>query len=40
MSSKSVHDEKDYQAIRSALTTEFNRLRETYEAPPFVPTSR
>jgi N-acetylglucosamine-6-sulfatase len=37
---KSVHDEKDYQAIRSALTTEFNRLRETYEAPPFVPTSR
>ena len=32
---KSVHAETGYQAIRSALTTEFNRLRDVYEAPPF-----
>jgi arylsulfatase A-like enzyme len=37
---KSVHNEKDYRAIRSALTTEFNRLREKYEAPPFVSNRR
>ena len=32
---RSVHDEQDYRAIRSALTDEFSRLRELYEAPPF-----
>jgi N-acetylglucosamine-6-sulfatase len=32
---RSVHDEQDYQAIRTALTDEFTRLRELYDAPPF-----
>lgn len=34
---KSVHDQPDYKAVRDALTAEFNRLREKYEAPPFAP---
>lgn len=37
---KSVHGDQRYQAIRGALTTEFHRLREKYEAPPFPPSRK
>ena len=32
---RSVHEDKQYQAIRIALTDEFKRLRQLYDAPPF-----
>ncbi|MDB4770638.1 sulfatase [bacterium] len=37
---QSVHDVKEYQEIRTELTSEFKRLREQYEAPPFVSSGR
>ena len=37
---QSVHDVKEYQAIRTELTSEFTRLREQYQAPPFASSGR
>ena len=33
---KSVHDSKDYKAIRANLEKEYHRLREFYDAPPLA----
>lgn len=32
---KSVHAEPEYQTVRNELSTEFTRLREKFDAPPF-----
>ena len=37
---RSIHADSRYRAVREELTTEFHRLRQQYEAPPFVSQQR